>query len=141
MLMWLRPQVWAAWVSDLSFDLEDTVLSALGPGVVFSDLLRALWKKRDWRLFGPCGISQEHLEVGQDMGSTLFQGNMRPSPLLSPSMVDPDARHLLIFVSPMGAGGSGDGTGWGEAKCCGATQPDGTPVSLGSIRHVLSLDE
>lgn len=44
-------------------------------------------------------------EDGQGVGCTLSQGNMSLSPLLSPSMVDPDARHLLIIVSPMGAGG------------------------------------
>lgn len=38
-------------------------------------------------------------EDGQGMGSTLSQGNMSLSPLLSPSMVDPDARHLLIIYS------------------------------------------
>lgn len=50
-------------------------------------------------------------EDGQGMGSTLSQGNMSLSPLLSPSMVDPDARHLLIIISPMGAVVGGL---WGE---------------------------
>lgn len=48
-------------------------------------------------------------EDGQGVGCTLSQGNMSLSPLLSPSMVDPDARHFLIIVSPMGAGGGGPG--------------------------------
>lgn len=62
------------------------------------------------------GVSLAHVafskstpEDGQGMGSTLSQGNMSLSPLLSPSMVDPDARHFLIIVSPRGAGGGQGG--------------------------------
>lgn len=103
MLLRLRPCF--GWPGSLTCSLTlETVLTALGPGVVLSALHRALWEKRNWCLFGPCGISQEHRRRWAGYGHHLSQGNMSLSSRLSPSMVDPDARHLII-VSPMGAGG------------------------------------
>lgn len=126
----------------LTCSLTLEIQSCLPWGQVFvlSDLLRALGEKAH------VAFPKSAPEDGQGMGSTLSQGNMSLSPLLSPSMVDPDARHLLIIYSithgslggDWGGGALGGSVLWDRPARWDSSEP-GRPTSCTKSGQVTGL--